>query len=72
MDDVLWRREEVLVGGRRENWIRYVVVGSLSVLEVRLVEMAGAESVYAKLWNEYVMMAKNQKLNLLSKSPDCH
>jgi hypothetical protein len=46
MDDVLWRREEeVLIGGRRENWNRDDVVGSLSVLEGRVVEMVGAEKV---------------------------
>jgi hypothetical protein len=45
MDVIRWRGdEEVLIGGRRENWIRYDVVGSLSLLAVR-VEMLGAEKV---------------------------
>jgi hypothetical protein len=42
MDDVLWRREEMLVAGGRENWIRYEAVRFVLVLEV-MVEMVGAE-----------------------------
>jgi hypothetical protein len=42
---------------RRENWIRYDVVGSLALgREGR--DAGSGGSLYAKLWNGYVMIAK--------------